>query len=167
MSQVIRSCFSFASLYRLYQVSCSEYIQHPLDLEQWHSAAAIKHVQGIKAGIYRGQPPLNVDIVSILQELVGSIPIETKLDWVRSHQDTSSGTEQLSVQAKLNVRADGLAARYLFTYPRGQPGCTLQIHRIFHKWEPKGNSIIHSTTFHEVLPDQNTFHSSQQNNVCK
>ena len=74
------------------------------------SALAIKQVQVIKEGISRGRPPLNADIVSILQELVGSTPIEMKVDWVRSrHQDTSRDIEGLSLSAKLNVRAEALA----------------------------------------------------------
>ena len=70
----------------------------------------IKQVQAIKEGISRERPPLNADIVSILQELVGSTPIEMKVDLVRSrHQDTSRDIEGLSLSAKLNVRAEALA----------------------------------------------------------
>ena len=86
------------------------------------SALAIKQVQVIKEGISRGRPPLNADIVSILQELVGSTPIEMKVDWVRLHHDTSRDIEGLSLSAKLNVRANALAEQYLLMHPRGQTG---------------------------------------------
>ena len=86
------------------------------------SAVAIKQVQVIKEGISRGRPPLNADIASIIQELVGSTPIEMNVDWLRSHQHPSRDIDGLLLSAKLNVRADALAEQYLLMHPRGQTG---------------------------------------------
>ena len=114
---------------------------------------AIKQVQVIKEGISRGRPPLNADIASIIQELVGSTPIEMKVDWLRSHQHPSRDIDGLLLSAKLNVRADALAERYLLMHPRSQTGYPHPNTPHFPQMGASmliGNTRINSATSHRV-----------------
>ena len=88
-----------------------------------------------------------------LLELVGRTPIEMKVDWVRSHQNTSSDIEGLSLSAKLNVRADALAEQYLLMHPRGQTGYPHPNTPHFPQMGASmliGNTRINSATSHRV-----------------
>jgi len=83
------------------------------------SVAAIRRVQAIKEDLLKRRPP---NIADLLYELVAKLPISTKLDSIRSCQDTGSASPSLSTMAHLNIRADKLAEQFLVSHPKGTNG---------------------------------------------
>ena len=101
-----------------------------------------------------GRPPPNADIISFVHHLIQTLPLQVKLDWVRSHQDkTSEQKTTLSASALLNVRADSIADTFLAKHPRGNRGHPIQNSGHFPHMNASlliGKLRIHSSTAHQI-----------------
>ena len=64
--------------------------------------------------------PDNIDLLSVIRDLNKELRCPLKAQWIKSHQDTSTTYDKLSIDAKLNVDADELATK-AHKRPRSRP----------------------------------------------
>ena len=77
------------------------------------STAAISKVQMVtRKGALPHRQPSNIDFLSIIAELFQEIRRPISITWVKGHQDSDSGTRQLSRDACNNIAVDALATKH-------------------------------------------------------
>jgi len=78
---------------------------------------------------HTGRPPANADIlVSLLAELIYTLPIAAKVKWIKAHQDQGvMGKGKLTTSATLNIMADAMASNFLAKCPNTASGGLRQI----------------------------------------